>query len=347
MYSLFKKLAYCLIAFLPISTQSWGNYDEIESFNTEAFSLGLPCDDDLPSITFQDRSDFTLENAFLLHLYSWLSHHDDVKVIRSHLKRLKFHDITLTAPDSTGIKAIVARHGKRAFISFRGSKGALDTATDAMILQAPALMDEFPGRVHLGFYGHYRNLERKLSKKMKKWQAEGVKFYITGHSLGGSAAVLFALKRASLGANIGALYTFAHPRIGNEAFSHYVKKTLPNYYRVELEGDIVPQVPPTRGASAAFSKIVPSNFPKLRKTLADFAGWLKYAHHGGVVYSLSKDGFLHRTDDDDSVRELDFWKGYEERVAGEDLKGVIKKLASSNDNHIPTLYICTLARAVP
>jgi len=70
--------------------------------------------------------------------------------------------------------------------------------------------------------------------------------YITGHGLGGAFAVLAAVdinELLNLGTDV--VYTFAQPRVGNDAFAAYYTSKLPNTFRVINNADIVPHLPPT------------------------------------------------------------------------------------------------------
>ncbi|GAQ84071.1 Triacylglycerol lipase [Klebsormidium nitens] len=77
------------------------------------------------------------------------------------------------------------------------------------------------------------------------------KVYITGHSLGGALAALFAGLLAAendvMAERIGGLYTFGQPRIGDWSFAEYLhnKLNLPEqrYVRLIYANDLVPRVP--------------------------------------------------------------------------------------------------------
>lgn len=77
------------------------------------------------------------------------------------------------------------------------------------------------------------------------------KIYITGHSLGGALAALFAgLLTAEddvMADRIGGLYTFGQPRVGDWSFAWYLHNKLnvpePRYVRLVYSNDLVPRVP--------------------------------------------------------------------------------------------------------
>ncbi|KAK9821773.1 hypothetical protein WJX81_007661 [Elliptochloris bilobata] len=86
-----------------------------------------------------------------------------------------------------------------------------------------------------------------------------VPVWVTGHSLGGGMAHLFAVALAlrsphGLGKRLATLYTFAQPRIGDRKFVHESNRLLhKKHYRLANAIDIVPRVPPTKWTWLPFS----------------------------------------------------------------------------------------------
>jgi len=68
---------------------------------------------------------------------------------------------------------------------------------------------------------------------------------ITGHSLGGSLAILASTDLAKLHGKIDQVYTFGQPRVGNPAFAAYYQSFIPNTFRLIDYADIVPHIPPS------------------------------------------------------------------------------------------------------
>lgn len=69
--------------------------------------------------------------------------------------------------------------------------------------------------------------------------------YVTGHGLGGAFAILAATDIKTLYQSADAVYTFGQPRVGNDQFSSYYSKSIPETYRVIHFADIVPHLPAT------------------------------------------------------------------------------------------------------
>ena len=83
---------------------------------------------------------------------------------------------------------------------------------------------------------------------------------VTGHSLGGAAAVFGAAEMRKAGKRL-ALFTYGQPRAGNEAFSKIVTEQAGGNFRVTHTSDAVPKLPPMKGPAnslyGAYSHISP------------------------------------------------------------------------------------------
>jgi len=110
----------------------------------------------------------------------------------------------------------------------------------------------FPGcggncEVHSGFFDDYQGLQAAIHPKIEESVSRhpGSAIWITGHSLGAAMACLLATDLASVGHDIGKVYTFGQPRVGDPTFAEWVSSSVADeYFRVVHYHDIVPHLPP-------------------------------------------------------------------------------------------------------
>lgn len=113
------------------------------------------------------------------------------------------------------------------------------------------------GRVHNGFYEAlmYRSSEQgstlfeRLVAALEE-HAEGRVIYLTGHSLGGALAVVFAQAlhaegHKELSGRVAGMWTYGAPRIGDSSFCQHLASTYPQrMWRLVHGADVIPKIPP-------------------------------------------------------------------------------------------------------
>lgn len=77
--------------------------------------------------------------------------------------------------------------------------------------------------VHTGFYDGYRLVSSTVKTAVQNLKAKyrGAKLVVTGHSLGGSLAILCAAELKTIFGTVDLTYTFGQPRVGNQAFADW------------------------------------------------------------------------------------------------------------------------------
>lgn len=95
----------------------------------------------------------------------------------------------------------------------------------------------------------YYAIREKLRTLMN--ENKEAKFVLTGHSLGGALAILFAgvlaIHNDELLQRLEGVYTFGQPRVGDEEFGVYMKEMMKvcdvKYHRYVYCNDMVPRLP--------------------------------------------------------------------------------------------------------
>lgn len=142
------------------------------------------------------------------------------------------------------------------FVAFRGTEldEVADIITDIKIeLVKPAWAE--PGvEVHKGFLEALDSTWDLIEPAMAESTDQGKRIVLCGHSLGGALAVLSAhrllidglkVNTAKRVPQLGPLYTFGQPRVGNLAFANELEQLIgAQYYRSVNNRDAVPLVPP-------------------------------------------------------------------------------------------------------
>ena len=144
------------------------------------------------------------------------------------------------------VNASVAGNNVGAVV-FRGSQEIQDWMADAMIRKRPASTIVPVGEIHNGFA---KNLEAaidtgNLNAILNTRSAMDV-VYCSGHSLGGSLALLCACYFANYNPAVKPklrVVTFAAARVGDTAAAEWINRNIPNVFNFAMDGDPVPVQP--------------------------------------------------------------------------------------------------------
>ena len=128
----------------------------------------------------------------------------------------------------------------------------------------PFVNDSSNAKLSQGSYDGWQNLSKMMDKRtgqlllpfLEKELKTDSRLLITGHSLGGNLASVYASylwqqfkKDSHIGSTINVI-TFAAPAAGNKNFANDFNKKFPEAIRVENKNDIVPKFPSASGISA-------------------------------------------------------------------------------------------------
>ena len=193
-----------------------------------------------------NATSFNLINAWWLMEVSTLVYADE-DFVRSQFRKTGLQEVKFFDKQST--QCYVANNEKFAIVAFRGSeiwkkKEKFDpkkVIADLMVNVDIWLTDwQQGGKVHRGFKKALDEVWPDLLPRIIKLHSKGRKIWVTGHSLGGALATLFAGRYG----NVHGVYIFGSPRVGDDVFKENFRQKI---YRIVNNDDIVPRVPP-RGA---------------------------------------------------------------------------------------------------
>ncbi len=169
---------------------------------------------------------------------------------------------------STGY-LVQSRCGRVVILCYRGTEpgspgnwlGDFDVGGESSTIAAPN--GDQPVRVHAGFHlnlratwlGVLENLELALEGKSVAAPSTRVAhpleaLYVTGHSLGGAMAVLFALSIAgheslrAISDRLRAVYTFGQPMAACTPLPRWTDAIGRTLFRYVIERDVIPALPP-------------------------------------------------------------------------------------------------------
>jgi len=142
---------------------------------------------------------------------------------------------------------------KAILVIFRGTLNPMSLLEDANLFYAPYDMNpKAPGlaSVHAGFLDAYTAVSGDILARVKALVKANPSYNIvcTGHSMGGSLAVLAALHLEAelVPASKIELYTYAAPRAGNADFANFVSGLgFGSITRATYNDDLVPRLPPS------------------------------------------------------------------------------------------------------
>eukprot|EP01135_Chromosphaera_perkinsii_P004757 Nk52_evm29s295 gene=Nk52_evmTU29s295 len=155
-----------------------------------------------------------------------------------------------------GTKAII--------VSFRGTiaNDYTEWLNNLRYSKAKIEIKGHPGvAVHSGFYDDYHSQIRKqvipaVTALKQQPEYENARVMITGHSLGGALATMFALDWVlTFPREAPFVYTYGKPRIGNDKFSALYSSLVQNSFRLVHERDMIPHLPPLSGFVHSYTEV--------------------------------------------------------------------------------------------
>lgn len=202
-------------------------------------------DQDADQFNAAQTGPLTLPNALFMAKCSFLAYSNRYSVDRL-LERWKLTPCEIKQGEST--QFFSSSNEKMLLVSFRGTEVSQlqDILADASF--SLRSWRDLPGKMHNGFT---RALDEVLDDLDARVEGElkntNRKLWMTGHSLGGALATLYAAYRVLKMKSLAGVYTFGCPRVGNVEFCQAVNQTLNQggirIFNFVNDHDIVTRVP--------------------------------------------------------------------------------------------------------
>jgi triacylglycerol lipase len=162
--------------------------------------------------------------------------------IEDRLKRAGFEQVTMLSSElGTGGFVASSQEQGVTVVSFRGTQPTSyrDIRTDLEVRMVGGDDDGHGPKVHMGFSRSLASVASLLREATRDWSKA---LFVTGHSLGGALAMLYADSCESHPPK--SVYTFGQPRCGNGQFAlQYDARLGERTFRLRNKADIVPHLP--------------------------------------------------------------------------------------------------------
>ncbi|MGP8200225.1 MAG: lipase family protein [Limisphaerales bacterium] len=190
----------------------------------------------------------------------------------------------------TDTRVVIYQNDTELIVAFRGTAGLRNWVTD---LDA-RFKAESGCRVHAGFSAALDSVERQLLAAMA---GTSKRIWLTGHSLGGALAMLFAWRisnfKSEISDSLAGVYTFGQPRVGDAGFRDlYDSRLKERTFRVVDGEDFITRIPWLLGAyrhcgteifydSLGVARVSP---PWWVKGMSDvFGTWSEWSREGRIA----------------------------------------------------------------
>mgnify|MGYP002130041045 CR=1 FL=1 len=145
---------------------------------------------------------------------------------------------------SSQVVVTIDKEEEEILIGFRGTINNIQQWTSDLDVKYTKW---YNGKVHSGFFDRFNEIKSPTMAFLRKAQKElpNGDIIISGHSMGGAVATLFASHLKEFNIHPRFVYTYGSPRVGDRAFAQYVDKQFGDrLMRVMNDWDMVVDLPP-------------------------------------------------------------------------------------------------------
>lgn len=301
------------------------------------------------NINFNLESLDSTGNLYLTLLSSWLAHEKEPSNRKKQLEAWGFERHINILKDGYGHRGYLAETKDYTLISFRGTQTKDDYISNALFYQTDFSKElGIEGaKTHRGMAGVYRNAEKETFKALQSLGISKSKpIIMTGHSLGGTLAILYGYKLKSQGYNIKAIYTAGSPKVGNKELAKEIEGKLSDrHFSVSMSSDITPMVPPAKTSALSFSSIISRNNKILRSLIYNMVVGLDFVPTPGKhlkLFDTKEDSSL-ELNENLKESEIAYWREISTQLSDRsNLEQVVRFIQSRFVTHHPDYYICGL-----
>lgn len=172
------------------------------------------------------------------------AYEDDPVARRLDAEAAHFDVVHFEDRSGTDAQALVVRDNRAVVVAFRGTEKnrALDILLDGSVVTSNAV---FRG-AHAGFASAVTSLARPVTEVIRAQRDRHgpLEVWLTGHSLGGAMAQIYAMHLRDVGIRVAGVVTFGAPAPGKSDFSVLYGGLAERTHRFENDEDIVPCMPP-------------------------------------------------------------------------------------------------------
>lgn len=340
-------------AFMPIALSFGLNtaHAQTQAWNTaNATNIPAACAANVPIYTFDPGAGYTSGNAFLALLASKVAEDTTDAGIKLQLAGFGFSKVHLIGNIPLGAYGFIAENDDVRILTFRGTHSVQEFLTDLTAGTVPYSDIGLSGEGHAGMRKSFKDLWPSVQKDLAARQLTDPKpLIVIGHSLGGSLALIHAVKLKQLGYDIQAIYTFAEPRLGDATLMAQVDALVGDrLYRMENGEDPVPRLPPTKENAQAFADVFTAPGTQNNSVIEKTVENMSYAPLPGWVVELNADGFAEKHGNSmDYEQELLFFQNYKAKLAHQTIDHNIGiEIGKSIFAHIGRAYICSFLNLV-
>lgn len=200
---------------------------------------------------------YNTQNALSMALASELAYsgEDQIKQCAMAWGYQSCHFVEIQKGRRIDTQCLVLSDDNHVVVAFRGSDNIAD-----WLANFSAVTDAGPlegSKAHEGFQDALFPAVIKLTTILDRCESHSKRLWLTGHSLGGALASLYAGMLIENNYSIYGLYTFASPRPGDSRFAEQLNASVKGpHYRVVNSGDLVPHLPPEPFFSHSGKRII-------------------------------------------------------------------------------------------